>query len=148
MEKEKVTEELVRQNGNQAAAVMADYAGQGGGGGSTGGYPYNQPIPLTPTRARTEEDLAKLPQFPNDKWSYDTIVFLLEGGLIPNQIIVQPDGDEGAAVIPFVYYGHSPAWADGPAFWTFAEVVHETSFLFMPSSDGSFMIACYYNAIG
>ena len=37
MEKEKVTEELVRQNGNQAAAVMADYAGQGGSGGSTGG---------------------------------------------------------------------------------------------------------------
>ncbi len=35
MEKEKVTEELVRQNGNQAAAVMADYAGQGGE--STGG---------------------------------------------------------------------------------------------------------------
>ena len=29
---ENVTEELVRQNGNQAAAVMADYAGQGGGG--------------------------------------------------------------------------------------------------------------------
>ncbi len=37
MEKEKVTEELVRQNGNQAAAVMADYASKGGGGGSTGG---------------------------------------------------------------------------------------------------------------
>ena len=36
MDKEKVTEELVRQNGNQAAAVMADYASQGGGG-STGG---------------------------------------------------------------------------------------------------------------
>ena len=36
MDKEKVTEELVRQNGNQAAAVMADYVGQGGGG-STGG---------------------------------------------------------------------------------------------------------------
>ena len=35
MEKEKVTEELVRQNGNQAAAVMADYAGQGGGGGGS-----------------------------------------------------------------------------------------------------------------
>ncbi len=35
---ENVTEELVRQNGNQAAAVMADYVGQGGGGGgSTGG---------------------------------------------------------------------------------------------------------------
>lgn len=31
MDKEKVTEELVRQNGNQAAAVMADYAAQGGG---------------------------------------------------------------------------------------------------------------------
>ncbi len=36
MDKEKVTEELVRQNGNQAAAVMADYAGQGGGGGGGG----------------------------------------------------------------------------------------------------------------
>ncbi len=35
---ENVTEELVRQNGNQAAAVMADYAGQGGGG-STSGIP-------------------------------------------------------------------------------------------------------------
>ncbi len=35
MEKEKVTEELVRQNGNQAAAVMADYAGQGGGAGGS-----------------------------------------------------------------------------------------------------------------
>ena len=35
MDKEKVTEELVRQNGNQAAAVMADYAGQGGSGGSS-----------------------------------------------------------------------------------------------------------------
>ena len=33
---ENVTEELVRQNGNQAAVVMADYASQGGGG-STGG---------------------------------------------------------------------------------------------------------------
>ena len=31
MEQEKVTEELVRQNGNQAAAVMADYAAQSGG---------------------------------------------------------------------------------------------------------------------
>ncbi len=31
---ENVTEELVRQNGNQAAAVMADYAGQSGGGGA------------------------------------------------------------------------------------------------------------------
>ena len=39
MDKEKVTEELVRQNGNQAAAVMADYAGQGGGGGSTSSIP-------------------------------------------------------------------------------------------------------------
>ena len=39
MEKEKVTEELVRQNGNQAAAVMADYAGQGGGGSTGGGVP-------------------------------------------------------------------------------------------------------------
>ena len=28
-----VTEDLVRQNGNQAAAIMADYASQGGGGG-------------------------------------------------------------------------------------------------------------------
>lgn len=33
MEKEKVTEELVRQNGNQAAAVMADFTAQGGGEG-------------------------------------------------------------------------------------------------------------------
>ena len=39
MDKEKVTEELVRQNGNQAAAVMADYAGQGGDGASGGGVP-------------------------------------------------------------------------------------------------------------
>lgn len=40
MDKEKVTEELVRQNGNQAAAVMADFAGGGGstGGGSKGVY--------------------------------------------------------------------------------------------------------------
>ena len=37
MEQEKVTEELVRQNGNQAAAVMADYAAQGGGGSSETG---------------------------------------------------------------------------------------------------------------
>ena len=29
---ENVTEELVRQNGNQAAVVMADFAGGGGGG--------------------------------------------------------------------------------------------------------------------
>ena len=32
---ENVTEELVRQNGNQAAVVMADFAGGGGGGAIT-----------------------------------------------------------------------------------------------------------------
>lgn len=63
MDKEKVTEDLVRQNGNQAAAVVADYAGQGGGGGgSTSGIPtIDKNIqPNIVWREPTEEDLAKL----------------------------------------------------------------------------------------
>lgn len=43
MNQEQVTEDLVRQNGNQAAAVMADYAGQGGGD-----HPTPTPPPYTP----------------------------------------------------------------------------------------------------
>lgn len=43
MNQEQVTEDLVRQNGNQAAAVMADYASQGGGG-----HPTPTPPPYTP----------------------------------------------------------------------------------------------------
>ena len=68
MEKEKVTEELVRQNGNQAAAVIADYAGQGGGGGggSTGGIPtIDKNIqPNIVWREPTEEDSAKFHSHP------------------------------------------------------------------------------------
>jgi hypothetical protein len=55
---ENVTEELVRQNGNQAAAVMADYAGQGGGGGSTG-ISVAEPVSAPVFRQPTSEDLAK-----------------------------------------------------------------------------------------
>ena len=59
---ENVTEELVRQNGNQAAAVMADYAGQGGGGGgSTSGIPTidkNAQLNIV-LREPTEEEAAK-----------------------------------------------------------------------------------------
>lgn len=55
MNQEQVTEELVRQNGNQAAAVMADYVGQGGG---------DQPTP-TPTP----------PSYtPNPRFDIDTIL--------------------------------------------------------------------------
>ena len=59
---ENVTEELVRQNGNQAAAVMADYVEQGGGGGgSTSGIPTidKNTQPNIVWREPTEEDLAK-----------------------------------------------------------------------------------------
>ena len=60
MEKEKVTEKLVRQNGNQAAAVMADYAGQGGGGGTSGIPTIDKNIqPNIVWREPTEADLAK-----------------------------------------------------------------------------------------
>ncbi len=60
MDKEKVTEELVRQNGNQAAAVMADYAGQGGGGGgSSQGISVFGPASAPVFRGATAEDKAK-----------------------------------------------------------------------------------------
>lgn len=118
-------------------------SGRGSGSGcDCGGYPYNQPIPLTPTRARTEEDLTKLPQLPSDNWSYDETVFLLEGGLIPNQIIEQRG--EGATITHLSFWGSDPNWANGPAFWGFVNFVRE-SYAFVPSSDGSFMIRCYYN---
>ena len=59
MDKEKVTEELVRQNGNQAAAVMADYASQGGGGGSSQGISVSEPASAPVFRSATAEDKAK-----------------------------------------------------------------------------------------
>ena len=66
MDKEKVTEELVRQNGNQAAAVMADYAGQGGGGGGTSGIPTidKNTQPNLVLREPTAEDAAKFHESP------------------------------------------------------------------------------------
>lgn len=115
-----------------------------GGGGSTGGYLYNQPIPLTPTRDRTEEDLAKLPQLPDDNWSYDSQVVLLEGGLIPNKIIEQRDEDV-TVVIPFKLRSTNPLWADGPTMWVFGEPMFQINYRFVPSFDGSFMIRCYYS---
>ena len=59
---ENVTEELVRQNGNQAAAVMADYAGQGGGGGSSQGISVSEPASTPVFRSATAEDKAKFPK--------------------------------------------------------------------------------------
>lgn len=53
MEQEKVTEELVRQNGNQAAAVMADYAAQGGGGSETGVIPEGNYVRVQENAALT-----------------------------------------------------------------------------------------------
>jgi len=65
MEKEKVTEELVRQNGNQAAAVMADFAGGGGSGGGGGNLPdYLTLCAEVQFRNPTPEDLAKLSSDP------------------------------------------------------------------------------------
>ena len=57
MEKEKVTEELVRQNGNQSAMVMADYAGQGGGGS----FSVVETIPMT------QEELSLVTGVPSGK---------------------------------------------------------------------------------
>lgn len=91
MEKEKVTEELVRQNGNQAAAVMADYAGQGGGGGSTSSIPTidkNTQANLT-WREPTEEDLAKLNN------SHVALVADLPNGQVPIFLVyVVPNSDD------------------------------------------------------
>ena len=97
MDKEKVTEELVRQNGNQAAAVMADYAGQGGGG-STSGIPTigkNTQANLV-FRDPTEEDAAKFNSRPIVK------VIDLPNGEIPLYGIIAGEGAEtgGLAVFP------------------------------------------------
>ena len=70
MEKEKVTEELVRQNGNQSAMVMADYASQGGGGSTVGGSKgvYGSLV-----------DLFDLPCFkPGNEWPEEEEVALSE----------------------------------------------------------------------
>ena len=95
MEKEKVTEELVRQNGNQAAAVMADYAGQGGGGGgSTSGIPTidRNTQPNIVWRQPTAEDSAKF------KAGVSRVADLPEGK-IPLLLITR---DEGMETVDFM----------------------------------------------
>jgi len=83
---ENVTEELVRQNGNQAAAVMADYAGQGGGGGSSQGISVSDPVSAPVFREPTSEDLAKF-----SKGDIAVVRVAEINGVVPLTIVDAPD---------------------------------------------------------
>lgn len=83
---ENVTEELVRQNGNQAATVMADYAGQGGGSQGTQGFSY--PVQSLVRRTPTGEDLAK---FADPSGDENTAIDIPNAGHLPVQFVLQVD---------------------------------------------------------
>ena len=100
---ENVTEELVRQNGNQAAAVIADYAGQGGGGGSTGGISLNEPQATLTFRQATQSDVAKFSHASN-------IIAVAEiNGIIP--VIVTSVDNSGSILVSYFlstgYFGQN-----------------------------------------